>query len=128
MDLSLIYREELMDHIKNPKNKGVLKNYTNKVLVTNTSCGDKIVVYANIKNDVIVDLKYKPSACAISVASASMLSDQLIGLSTQELDKINKDTVLGNFYNTLTPSRQKCALLVLEAIKKLKDQIGKNKN
>lgn len=125
MDLSLVYREELMDHIKNPKNKGILKKYTNKVLVTNTSCGDKIVVYVDIKNGVIADFKYNPSACAISVASASILSEQLIGTKIDDLIKINKDVVLSNFYNTLTPSRQKCALLVLEAVKNLQKQLEK---
>lgn len=120
MDLNLLYREEMLDHVKNPRNKGVIEKSDYTAKVVNTSCGDELTLYLKLdKNKKVVDVKYEANACAVSVASASMLSEKMIGLPLSEVLKFNEKTVLDNFYSSLTPSRQKCAFLILQAISNL---------
>lgn len=128
MDLSLVYREEIMDHIKNPKNVGVMPNYTSKVIVLNTSCGDKITLYLKVDLGIISDIKYVSTGCAISTASASIISEKLKGMPLSVLETLNEQTILDNFYNSLTPARQKCALLIYSGLKKLLKQNGLKKS
>ncbi len=120
MDLTLIYREEMLEHVKNPRNTGVLSNADFIGESVNNSCGDSLKIYLKLKDNKITEVKYEAQACAVATASASILSEQLIGKSIEEAKKITKEAVLENFYNTLTPSREKCAILILDSIKDLK--------
>ena len=120
MDLTLIYREEMLEHVKNPRNTGVLSNADFIGESVNNSCGDSLKIYLKLKDNKITEIKYDAQACAVATASASILSEQLIGKSIEAAKKITKEDILKNFYNTLTPSREKCAILILDSIKDLK--------
>lgn len=122
MSINALYRENMLSHVKNPKNVGTIPGGV-KISVVNTSCGDSVVLYFKIVNGVITDFKYKPDACAVSVASFSMASDMLIGKTVNELKNIKKSEILENFGYPLTPSREKCALLILEGLKKLNEKV-----
>lgn len=122
-----LYRDELLTHIKNPKNMGSIKSPSYEAKVINTSCGDEIVVQISIENDKLVDLKYEGDACAVAKASASMLSEQLIGKNISYLLNLTEKEILNNFIS-LTPARTPCALLILKALQNIKKEILNEKN
>jgi len=119
---NLYSREELLEHMKNPHNFGKIDNYSKKVDVVNTSCGDEITLYLKVEKGVIIDIKFAGIACGVAKASASMLTDQLKGKKYSDLKKLTKGQVLNNFSEPLTSSRINCALLVYEGIKKINSE------
>jgi len=106
----------MLDHYKNPRNFG--KNNGKKIEATNISCGDSLNLYIIEEKGLITDIKFDGDGCAVSIASASMILEYLVGKKIEELSKITKEDILDNFGTSLTTSRQKCALLVLNAIEK----------
>jgi nitrogen fixation NifU-like protein len=100
------YREFILDHYKNPHNFGELAGATHQYHDTNPLCGDEITMYLKIgADDRVDDVAFSGKGCAISQASASILTDEV------------RDHVLANLGITLTPARLKCALLSLKALK-----------
>lgn len=88
-NLENLYRQVIMDHYKNPRNKG-LKGYKN-VHFKNPSCGDDITIEANIENGVIKEVNHQGVGCSICCSSASVLSELVKGKSTDEtLNLVNK--------------------------------------
>ena len=113
-----IYREQLMDHYKNPRNKGNLKDSSIVIEDTNPFCGDEIKLQLKIKDGVVEDVAFEGSSCAVSTASASLTTEEIKGKKVEEIKKINKDNILDMLGVELTTSRVKCATLVLEALQK----------
>ena len=113
-----IYEENILDHYKNPRNKGIIKKPTNYHKETNPLCGDEVEFFAIIKNKKIIDLKFNSSGCAISQASASMIAEFAKGKNISLIKKMNKNNVLKMLNVTLTVPRIKCALLPLEVLHK----------
>lgn len=113
-----IYREQLMDHYKNPRNKGDLKDSNVVIEDTNPFCGDEITLQLKIENSVVEGVAFKGSSCAVSTASASLTTDFIKGKKLEEVENINKDDILDMLGVELTTSRVKCATLVLEALQK----------
>lgn len=112
-----LYREELMDLIKNPSHKGAISNSTFSHEGNNPMCGDELTMDVLIKDDEIQDIKYSGEACAICFASAEVLSDELIGKSLESITFQTKESLLDLLGITLTTSRVKCAMLPLETLK-----------
>ena len=80
MDLKELYQEIILDHGKNPRNFGKCKNFTSDAKGHNPLCGDKVHIYAQLDNNKkILDLSFEGEGCAISLASASILTDTLKG-------------------------------------------------
>lgn len=112
------YREFILDHYKNPHNFGELPDATHRYHDTNPLCGDEITMYLKIGADERVeDVRFSGKGCAISQASASILTDEVKGKTLDELKAIDRDHVLENLGITLSPARIKCALLSLKALK-----------
>ena len=86
MQLTDLYQEIILDHSKNPKNFGVLDRYTCTAEGNNPMCGDSLTVYVNIENNIISDVSYRARGCAISVASASIMSKIIKGKTIEEVD------------------------------------------
>ncbi len=78
-DLNELYQEVILHHYKTPKNFGVLEDPTNAAHGDNPLCGDKIALTVRLRGDVIEDLKFKGSGCAISTASASLMTEAIKG-------------------------------------------------
>jgi len=112
-----LYRELILDHYKNPRNFGTLKDASSVAEDSNPLCGDEIKIGINVKAGKIADVKYVCSGCAISTASASMLSELAMGRSLEEVRRLGKGAVLGMLNINPGPSRVKCALLPLKALK-----------
>lgn len=116
-----LYREKILDHYRNPNNCGKPTdiNSYNTSKVENLSCGDEITVFIKIKDDKIKDIKYEIEGCAISTASASLISKELIGEHVSKLKNADQDFVINKLLKVeITPMRMKCALLARDALLK----------
>lgn len=113
-----IYREIILDNYKYPRNFGRIKNPTVSSGQNNPSCGDDISMDIKIKSKIIEDIKFYGQGCAISIASASLLTENVLGKNTDEILKMDKKDILKLLGITLTPTRLKCALLPLEVLHK----------
>ncbi|QWB99638.1 SUF system NifU family Fe-S cluster assembly protein [Mycoplasmatota bacterium] len=88
-NLDHLYREIIMEHYKNPRNKGLVTNDDYKSnRIKNPSCGDDITIQVLVEDGMVKDVKQEASGCSISVASASVLSEIMIGRSVEEAKKI----------------------------------------
>ena len=119
MDDQKIYqRQELLDIYKNPVNQGSLDAPDVTVTEKNPFCGDVVSLDLKIQDNIIVDAKYHGSACAVSVISSSLFTEEIIGKSLEDAKKITKQDVLDLMNLELTTSRVKCATLIFEAFQK----------
>lgn len=87
MDLRDLYQEIIVDHNKSPRNFRKIDHHTHMAQGFNPLCGDKLTLYIVLKGDVIEDIAFEGSGCAISVASASLLTERLIGQTVEEARK-----------------------------------------
>jgi nitrogen fixation NifU-like protein len=113
-----IYREIILDHYRNPRNKGKLPGADISTHDSNPLCGDEIDIHMKIQGDRIMDIKFEGRGCAISQASASMLTEMVINKPLASVKDIAKTDILENIGLTnLGPARVKCALLALKVMK-----------
>ena len=113
-----IYREIILDHYRNPRNKGSLPNADISIHDSNPLCGDEIDIHLKVEEDMIKDIKFEGRGCAISQASASMLTEQVLNKPLNAVKDIAKEDVLENIgFMNLGPARIKCALLSLKVLK-----------
>ena len=113
-----LYREIILDHYKNPVHKGKLDSSDYEFEDENPLCGD--FLHIELKTDekgIVTDAKFDGHGCAISVATADMLMDSLIGKSIEEVKKLSKQDILDMLGIELSPVRLKCALLSLKVTK-----------
>lgn len=144
MDLRTLYRQVIMDHYKNPKNKG-LKNTDPYHLVhlTNPSCGDDLRVEIIVNNGIVEDVRQDGKGCSICLSSASVMSDLLKGKTVNEAENLIED-----FYSMVKgedvkdeealgeaiayagvrefPARIKCATLAWKCVEKAIDEVENN--
>ncbi len=84
MELRELYQEVIIDHNRNPRNHRVMDNATSEALGFNPLCGDKLTVYLDISKGVIQDISFMGCGCAISQASASLMTEALCGLTVEK--------------------------------------------
>jgi nitrogen fixation NifU-like protein len=111
-----LYRQQIIDNYKNPQNAGVLENFDVKQKLLNTSCGDEIEVYLKIKDDTIQDIRFDGRGCAISIASASLVSQEVKGMKLAEILDLKENFIEEILGTKLIGTRIKCGLLGLQAI------------
>jgi nitrogen fixation protein NifU and related proteins len=111
------YREYIIDHYKNPRNYGHLDHPDITHEENNPLCGDVVGMDFRVRGGVIEDIRFHGRGCAISQASASLLTERLKGMPLDEAKKINKDDVIGELGIDISPARIKCALLSLKVLK-----------
>ena len=114
-----MYRENILDHYKNPRNRGKMKGANARANGNNPFCGDVISFSLKIgkKGNVLEDVKFDGMACAICLASASMLSEEVKGKPLEHARSFGKDRLLGIIGIMPGPTRLKCALLPLKVMK-----------
>jgi nitrogen fixation protein NifU and related proteins len=113
-----IYREIILDHYRNPRNKGKLALADVSVHDSNPLCGDEIDIHLKIEPNKVQEIKFEGRGCAISQASASMLTEMVMGKNLEFLKDLKKEDILENIGLTnLGPARIKCALLSLKVLK-----------
>ena len=92
MEIKELYQEIILDHAKNPRNKGKCESYNCDAKAHNPLCGDKVHIYVNLEKDKSVrELSFEGEGCAISLASASILTDTLKGRDLQFSKKVTDD-------------------------------------
>ena len=82
-----LYTQVIMDHYQHPRNRGALEDVDLKEHLLNPLCGDEVTVYANFRDGEIADVKFEGRGCSISQASASMMTERLMGKSREEAEK-----------------------------------------
>ena len=92
MELKELYQEIILDHGKNPRNKGKCEGYTNDAKAHNPLCGDKVHIFLKLNNEKLVeDLSFEGEGCAISLASASILTELTKGKDLSFIKKVSED-------------------------------------
>ncbi|WP_323191139.1 Fe-S cluster assembly sulfur transfer protein SufU [Halostella sp. PRR32] len=108
-----MYRQQILDHYKNPRNYGEIEDATYTHVGENPMCGDEIRMDVKLDEDdeTIEAVAFQGDGCAISQASASMLSGELRGKTLSELQEMDTDTVTEMLGVDISPMRVKCAVL-----------------
>ncbi len=119
-----LYREIVLDHYKNPRNEGEVSDPQVRQKLANYSCGDEIELSIEVENGVLKDIKHKTSGCAISVAGASLLSEYVLNKKIEKILEIDEKKMQELAGITVTPSRMKCLMLALEALKRALEQLA----
>ena len=113
-----LYREVILDHYKNPRNHGTLDPHDFSYEDENPLCGDKLRIDVRLdENQRVKEVGFTGRGCAISQASASMLTETIMGKTLDEVKQIGKDDILQMLGIELGPVRLKCALLSLKVLK-----------
>ena len=111
-----IYKQHILDHYNTPKNKEMLFEAEIELPAKNASCGDSYVLYMNIENGCIHEATFSGVGCAISQAAASILTEKVKGMTIEHAQKITEEDVYTMLGVEITIGRQKCALLIYNAL------------
>jgi nitrogen fixation NifU-like protein len=112
------YRELIIERYKNPHNKGTLDPHDYSYEDDNPLCGDELRIDIRIdENEVVTDAKFEGQGCAISMASADLLVENIVGKPLSEIKDMSKQDILELLGIELGPVRLKCALLSLKVLK-----------
>lgn len=115
-----LYEDIILDHYKHPQNYGKLENATHEAHAKNPLCGDELTMKVRIEENKVTDVKFEGQGCAISMATASLLTEELKGKSLDEIQNYEPKDLLELIEVHLSPVRMKCALLSLEVAKSLR--------
>ena len=116
MNTADLYKELILDHSKNPKNFGKLEYANKQAEGFNPLCGDHYFVDVIVNGDTITDIKFRGEGCAISKASASIMTDQVKGRSLKLASELNK-----NFHRPIVGEQDQAPNEYLQAFESLKD-------
>ncbi|MBC9874639.1 SUF system NifU family Fe-S cluster assembly protein [Macrococcoides bohemicum] len=134
-NLDQLYRSVIMDHYKNPRNKGVIEDGALTIDMNNPTCGDRIRLTLDIVDDIVQDAKFDGEGCSISMSSASMMTEAIKGKTIEEALKMSDEfskMMLGEDYQideeagdiealsgvAKFPARIKCATLAWKALER----------
>jgi nitrogen fixation NifU-like protein len=112
-----LYRDNIIDHYQNPRNFGTLEHPDISYEDSNPVCGDELRIDLQVKDGRVTDARFSGHGCSISQASASMLTEEIIGKTLDEVKQIDKQYLLDLLGIPLGPVRLKCALLSLKVLK-----------
>lgn len=110
------YREKILDHYRNPRNAGVLKDADCAHHLDNPLCGDSVDVFVKLRDNRIEDVRFQAEGCAISIAAMSMLSEKIKGMTRTAVLKLSEDDIIALLGISLTVSRIQCGMLGLSAV------------
>jgi nitrogen fixation NifU-like protein len=113
-----LYRDQILEHYKRPHNFGRIEDADLEFEDTNPFCGDEQHVTIKLdENDRVAEIAFDGKGCAISTAATSLLTDELVGMSREELLRLPKDFVLELLGIDISATRMKCAMLGLKVVK-----------
>jgi nitrogen fixation NifU-like protein len=113
-----LYREYILEHYKHPHNQGTLDEADMQAHDLNPLCGDELTFQMSLDADGrVTDVAFDGHGCAISQASASMLSDEIKGKTGEELLALDRQTILDLLGIEISATRLKCAMLSLKVVK-----------
>lgn len=112
-----LYREEILEHYRNPQHFGKPKLYDVSSKQTNPFCGDEVTLFIKLEDGTVEDIGFEGIGCAISIAAASLLTEFAVGKSKEELTKFDDFDMLSLLGIEVSETRKKCALLALATLK-----------
>ena len=112
--MDALYRDYILDHYKRPRNFGTLEPHDLEAHDYNPLCGDELGVHIRVEDGRVAELRFHGQGCAISQASASIASEELIGMPVEEIARLDADWVIDLLGIDISPTRRKCALLSLK--------------
>ncbi|MCD6236418.1 MAG: Fe-S cluster assembly scaffold protein NifU, partial [Thermoplasmata archaeon] len=117
---------KVIEHFRNPRNMGEIKNADGVGTVGNPVCGDTMTLYIKVKNNRITDIKFKTFGCAAAIATSSMITELAKGKTLEEAEKITRDDV-ANELEGLPPIKMHCSNLAADALKAAIEDYKKKK-
>jgi nitrogen fixation NifU-like protein len=111
-----LYRQYILDHYRDPRNHGHLDHPDRSCAETNPLCGDRIEMELRLNGNHVAEVRFDGRGCAISQASASMLTERVEGATLEELRALTPEAVLEMLGVEIGPARQRCALLSLRVL------------
>ena len=111
-----LYRDYILEHYRRPHNFGVLDAPTATFEGANPLCGDRITMQLGIRDGVVAEIAFTGRGCAISQASASLLTDEIMGMPVEKAEAFRADDLLELLGIDISPARLKCAMLSLETL------------
>src|SRR5450755_4495264 len=111
-----LYRDYILEHYRRPHNFGVLDAPTATFEGANPLCGDRITMQLEIGVGVVAEIAFTGRGCAISQASASLLTDEIMGMPVEKAEAFRADDLLELLGIDISPARLKCAMLSLETL------------
>ena len=125
--MSDLYTKKVMDHFRNPRNMGEIKNADGIGKVGNPTCGDVMAIYIKVKDDRIFDIKFKTFGCTAAIASSSIATELVKGKTIDEAIKLTRDDVAKEL-GGLPAIKMHCSNLAADALHEaIKDYRKKNK-
>jgi nitrogen fixation NifU-like protein len=121
-----MYSEKVMDHFTNPRNVGDMEDADGVGQEGNPTCGDAMKIYIRVKDDRIVDAKFKTFGCGAAIAVSSMVTEMVKGKTLDEALAISKEAV-ANELGGLPPQKMHCSMLGSDALKKAIDDYRSKK-
>ena len=112
-----LYRDYILEHYKSPRNFGELEQRDLEWHDHNPLCGDELGVHVKVQDGTIADLRFHGQGCAISQAAASIASEEMVGMSLDEVSDLPDEWVIELLGIDISPTRRKCALLNLKVMR-----------
>jgi nitrogen fixation NifU-like protein len=112
-----MYREEILDHYKRPRNTGELDTEY-RAEGENPSCGDDTEIFVKVEGGKISEISHETDGCAISTAGISIISEELKGEKVADVKNLGEDWMLETLGIDVSPMRKKCAMLGLQTLQK----------
>jgi len=120
-----LYRDYILEHYRRPHNFGILEAPDARYEGANPLCGDRITVMLGIRDGVVTEVAFTGRGCAISQASASLLTDEIKGKPVADVETMTPDDVLDLLGIEISPARLKCALLSLDTVSHALEELTK---
>ena len=111
-----LYRDYILEHYRHPHNFGIIEAPDARYEGANPLCGDRITMMLGIRDGIVAEVAFTGRGCAISQASASLLTDEIKGKPVDEVAKLTPEDVLELLGIEISPARLKCALLSLDTV------------
>jgi nitrogen fixation protein NifU and related proteins len=115
--MDALYRDYILEHYKHPRNFGELEPHDLEFHDYNPLCGDEMGIHIRVEDGRIADLRFHGQGCAISQASASIASEELIGMPLEEVGELSASWMIDLLGIQISPTRRKCALLNLKVLR-----------
>ena len=112
-----IYQGKILDHSMNPRNRGVLESADYSYEDAGSVCGDEVRIDVRVRGDRVAEVAFSGRGCAVSQASASVLTELIATMTLDDVGALTEDDLLGAIGVHLTPARLECALLSLSVLR-----------
>jgi len=122
-----LYSEKVMDHFQNPRNVGEIEDADGVGEIGNPVCGDIMKLYIKVKDNRILDAKFKTFGCGAAIATSSMITELVKGKTLEEAERISKNTV-AEALDGLPPVKMHCSNLAADALQKAIEDFKSKRN